>query len=965
MKKIILLTLSLLSCVVLWAQRDVKFYMNSGEIKSIAVGRIDSLSFDDAQENMILHLQERCELLSLALLDSICYGELLPSVNVEYRGSKAVVENPFAFDSVAVSIEGAKVTVNSFTQQQIEYRLSGESQSGAFKIYGEKKFILSFAGLNLANDCGAAINSQCSKRGKIILESGTVNTICDASEYSSLLAEDEKGAIFSEGQLIFESTGELNVSSLYKHAIISDDYIEIRDGKITVSEAIGDAIHANDSVIVAGGDITLTANSDGIDCDGVVRVQGGKLNMTLPGNDIKGIKSGSDIFVSGGEILLNMSGNIAKGLKSKGITDISAGDIDITMSGNSLLLNDSPSYAVAIKSDTDVYVSGGNVKLTATGIAGRGISADGTVNISDGACTIVCSGNNQIYVPGEEPKEEEQEKPVTYVLYVNAPTSSNTGGWPGGNSSTTWRNIYLYDSSDNLIATLTNSVVINGTTFYYYDFGAEVTGSYYFKSDNSKNYVIKSSTFNGLSSDTYYKINSSYSTSGSTRTYSLSDVTDSYKDAAQTSAPNEDSFAAAAIKSDSDFVLSGGTHTITISGTESKGVKSDANAIINGGTLVVNSSGKAAIVAADPSYCTAIKSDGNFEMNGGVLTITATGTGCMGVSADGTLTVNGGEANINISGSGSSYTSTSGTDYYSTKCIKSDKEMNLLGGSIYCNAIGNGSKCIVADGVLTIGDTSNSLTLSAKTSGSSLGTSSSGGMGGGGFGGPMGGGGFNGAPKAIKGKSSVVVNGGNIYVETKADGGEGLESKTTMTINGGTIQCKTYDDGINASSNLTVNGGYIYCYATNNDGIDSNGTFNFNGGVILTSGASSPEEGFDCDQNNFTITGGLLIGTGGATSNPKSASQYYSVVQSVGISSGKYISVKNSAGELLFSYKCPNTISSGTVLVSSPDFSSSSHTMMYNVTSVSGSTESYFDDVLLVGGAASGGSSKNFTPSLK
>ena len=257
------------------------------------------------------------------------------------------------------------------------------------------------------------------------------------------------------------------------------------------------------------------------------------------------------------------------------------------------------------------------------------------------------------------------------------------------------------------------------------------------------------------------------------------------------------------------------------------------------------------------------------------------------------------------------------------------------------------------------------LSVSAVTKGASLGTSSGGG---GGFGGGFGGmnNGFNAAPKAIKGAANVVINSGRIYAETVSDGGEGIESKAVMTINGGIIECNTYDDGINAKSELVINGGCIYSHATNNDGIDSNGTITVNGGVALSSGANSPEEGFDCDQNKFVINGGIMVGTGGATSNPTSASQPYASVTSVSVSQGKYLTVKNNSGDVLFSYKCPNTVNSATVLLTSPDFvASSSHTLLYGVTAVSNADDSLFDGVFLVGGSVTGGTSKNFTPSKK
>ena len=164
---------------------------------------------------------------------------------------------------------------------------------------------------------------------------------------------------------------------------------------------------------------------------------------------------------------------------------------------------------------------------------------------------------------------------------------------------------------------------------------------------------------------------------------------------------------------------------------------------------------------------------------------------------------------------------------------------------------------------------------------------------------------------------------------------------------------------------MVINGGYIYSHATNNDGIDSNGTITINGGVALSSGSSSPEEGFDCDQNQFVINGGIMVGTGGATSNPTSASQPYSAVSSVSVTSGKYIAVKDNAGTVLFAYKCPNSVNSATVLLSSPQFTKTSHTLVYGVTSVSDANDTLFGGVYSVGGTLTGGSSKTFTPQTR
>lgn len=677
------------------AERDIRFFMNSGETKCIAVSRVDSIIFDEANDLMQIAHSGKFDNIELTLLDSIQYGTLPTGVFVTYAAEKATVLNPFAFDGVSIDIEGADVCVTSALTEEAEYHLAGSSNSGSFKLYGSKKYELHLNGLTLANDNGAAINIQCGKRGQIFLTDGTVNQLSDAASYDVITEEDQKGTLFSEGQLIFMGNGALTVTGLYKHAICSDDYIAVRSGTIKVENAAGDALHANDSIMVHGGYLSLSAADDVIDCEGIIAINAGSVEIQASADSSKGIKSDSEVLLAGGETTISMSGN-------------------------------------------------------------------------------------------------------------------------------------------------------------------------------------------------------------------------------------------AALDADSEL-----------------------------------------------SYCTAIKTGAHYRQTGGNLTINANGIGGQGVSADSTLTVIGGKLDITIAGTGSSYTSSSGTtDYYSVKALKSDGPMNLLSGEIDCKASGNGGKCIVADGLLTIGSADAGPTLTAITEGSALSSSSNSNQGnnnrpGGGGGNRPGGGnmggdsGFNAAPKAIKGATDVIINNGTIYVKTQADGGEGIESKANMTINGGNIECATYDDGINAAASLTINAGAVYCHATNNDAIDSNGSIAIHGGIILASGSSAPEEGFDCDQNTFIIDGGTLIGTGGATSSPTSASQRYATLSSVTVSNGKYLSITDSSGNVICSYRCPNTINSATVLLSSPMFDNSTHSLLYNVTSLSSPENTLFDGVFSTGGTTSGGSSKSFTPSTR
>ena len=238
MKRAFFVITFFLSVIIARADKDVKFYMNNGEVKCVATERVDSISFDEDADILRVTLFDRSADIQLSSVDSIAYGTLPSAVNVIYLGDRAVVENPFAFDSLEVAVAGAKVVVKCRKQQEVDYVLQGMSGDGCFKLYGLKKYNLYLNGVDLTCTTGAAINSQCGKRGRVYVVDGTVNRLTDSASYSAVAGEDEKGAFFSEGQLIFEGgNGELIVNGNYKHAICSDDYIEVRGGNIVVEKA--------------------------------------------------------------------------------------------------------------------------------------------------------------------------------------------------------------------------------------------------------------------------------------------------------------------------------------------------------------------------------------------------------------------------------------------------------------------------------------------------------------------------------------------------------------------------------------------------------------------------------------------------------------------------------------------------------------------------------------------------------
>ncbi len=523
------------------------------------------------------------------------------AVTIAFDGTEATVENPFDGAGVTVTQSGAHVVITStITDKELNYVLSGVTGNGSLKIYGSYKFGIVLNGTSITNPKGAAINNQCGKKTTVTVVAQTNNRLKDGKTYTYTTGEDMKATFFSEGQLNFYGTGNLQVYGNNKHAICVDDYFRMYEGNITIASAASDGIHANDYIRIDAGTLTVKSTGEGLDCEkGYIELNGGTINIVTTGDKSHGVKSETYTTVN------------------------TTGTVDIKVSGKA---------SKAFKCTGDMTLTKGTLNLVTTGAA-------------------------------------------------------------------------FYDTSDSDIAS-------------------------------------------------------------------------------------------------------------------AAGINCDANVLIEGGSL----------------------------------TITSSGSGGKGISADGTFVMKDGTVKVTTSGGQFKYGSN---------------------------------------------DT---------------------------------------AAKAIKSKGNLTVNGGTVTIKTSGVEAEGLESKATLTINGGTIEVEAYDDCINASKHIEITNGYVYCNSSTNDGIDSNGTLTVSGGVIVSCGASAPEDGFDCDQNQFKITGGILVGLGGATSNPTSnVCTQRSLVYGASLTSGSILYIESSSGTEALTLKLPKA--SSTMLFSSPKLASGTTYTIYTGGSVSGGSD--------------------------
>ncbi|MBR5131262.1 MAG: carbohydrate-binding domain-containing protein [Alistipes sp.] len=329
---------------------------------------------------------------------------------------------------------------------------------------------------------------------------------------------------------------------------------------------------------------------------------------------------------------------------------------------------------------------------------------------------------------------------------------------------------------------------------------------------------------------------------------------------------------------------------------------------------------------------------------GGRFEATVASTAGKGVKSDLDIKVDGGKLNITTSGNAEYVSSESDTS--SAAALKADGSVIINGGELEFLSTGSGGKGINADGGLTF----NGGVTNIKTTGTQYKYSNS----------------ITSSPKGIRVDGAIVINDGviNIEVTGKSEGSEGMESKSTIAFNGGETMVNSYDDGINAKSDITIKGGKIYTYGTNNDGMDSNGSITMEGGLVIGVGSTSPETGVDVDvSSKWKINGGTMIGFGGSMmASPSTASaQCMLVYNGLSTTAGQVVTLLDSSDNVIVSFEYPLTRTGATLLLSCPEIVKNSTYKVWQ----GGTISNPYDEWLYwsVKGSISGGSQLNtFTP---
>lgn len=405
----------------------------------------------------------------------------------------------------SVTTDGSGVTITYSGSENVKYYLSGTASDGFFKLYSSQRQAIVLENAYISNSSGAAVNIQSSKRTFIVINGD--NTLADGSSYSTTSGEDEKAALFSEGQLIFSGDGTLTVNAKGKSGIVSDEYIIFNGGTINItvsSSAFYDSdnneykgtagIKADSWLKIKDGSITITnsgTGGKGISCDGSGYLTGGTVRVTTTGynhtaGDIsaKAIKFDGNLTFSGSKVVASC--NAHEGIEAKGTITISGGEVysysaqdDAINSGGTFTISGGYVYGYAPNNDAldangNFYITGGTTY--AIGASSPEVAID--ANTEDGYKLYV-QGGTLIAIGGLESNSSLSQncyytsswtKNTWYAITVGSTTYAFKTPSSGGS------NIVVSGSST---PTLKKGVSVNGGTSYFEELfysGASVSG---------------------------------------------------------------------------------------------------------------------------------------------------------------------------------------------------------------------------------------------------------------------------------------------------------------------------------------------------------------------------------------------------------------------------------------------------------------------------------------------------------
>ena len=223
------------------------------------------------------------------------------SVSSQSQASETVIT--LSEDGVDIQGTGAAALVDgtvNITAGGV-YRLAGALEGGVVVNAPEQAVELILAGAEIHNPDGAAILFQDAGEALVTLAAGSANALSDGgdSEYD--------GALYSVPSLTIAGDGALEVTGNREEGIATELHLTIDGGTISVA-SMDDGFNANNDgvsvITINGGDIRIDAGGDGIDSNGSLTINGGRvLAMSATGDMSGGLDCDGELLINGGVVM--------------------------------------------------------------------------------------------------------------------------------------------------------------------------------------------------------------------------------------------------------------------------------------------------------------------------------------------------------------------------------------------------------------------------------------------------------------------------------------------------------------------------------------------------------------------------------------------------------------------------------------------------------------------------------------
>lgn len=159
----------------------------------------------------------------------------------------------------------------------------------------------------------------------------------------------------------------------------------------------------------------------------------------------------------------------------------------------------------------------------------------------------------------------------------------------------------------------------------------------------------------------------------------------------------------------------------------------------------------------------------------------------------------------------------------------------------------------------------------------------------------------------------IEINGGEVALVASDDGINVCGGNDSSSVNG-RIGQNNFSNVSDSNRKLVINGGNIKVNSTG-DGLDSNGSIYINGGTVKVIGPTSNGDApLDYD-GECIVTGGdiIIYGSAGMWQNPSSNSTQYALTFQASGNSGDEIALKDSSGNEITSFKAEKVYSGITI----------------------------------------------------